>query len=225
MLWAVPVLATIAAGVIDITPPLPGADEVVSRMVERDNQRQSALEGYTAMRRYVLENRDFRKRAEMLVRLTCGRDGSKQFETVSFSGWGGARKLVFSRLLKAETEASDTRVRDDSRMIPQNYSFETVGEEPVNDRPAYVLAVTPKEPKKYLMQGKIWIDAEEYAIVRIEGAPAKNPSIWIRNVRFVRTYAKHGALWLPGTDDSVTDVRVFGSTVLTIEYFDYALAQ
>jgi hypothetical protein len=223
MLWAIPILATVAAGVIEGGPPLPGADEVVSRMVERDNQRQSALEGYTAMRRYVLENREFRKRAEMLVRLTCGKDGSKHFDIVSFSGWGGARSHVFSRLLKAEEEASEPHARDESRMIPQNYLFEMAGKEELNGRLAYVLAVTPKEPKKYLIHGKIWIDADDYAIVRMEGGPVKNPSFWIKSVHFKHMYEKQGEFWLPAMDDSVTSVRIFGSTELTIEYFDYSL--
>ncbi|HTA43751.1 MAG TPA: outer membrane lipoprotein-sorting protein [Bryobacteraceae bacterium] len=224
MLWTLLLLAAVAAGTINVGTPLPVADEVVSRMLQRDNERQAALEGYTAMRRYVLENRDFHKRAEMLVRLTCGKDGSKQFEIVSSSGWGGARKHVFTRLLKAEEEASEPQVRNESRMIPENYSFETVGDEEVNGRRAYVLAVTPKEPKKYLMHGKIWVDAEDYAITRMEGAPVKNPSFWIKSVHFAHTYEKQGAFWLPAADDSVTNVRVFGSTELTIEYFDYSLA-
>src|SRR5258708_4195635 len=46
---------------------LPSADDVVAKMMERDNQRQAALHGYTAVRRYVLENSRHHKRAEMLV--------------------------------------------------------------------------------------------------------------------------------------------------------------
>ena len=47
-----------------------------------------------AFRRYVVENRNHHKRAEMLVRMTCREDGSKQFEVVSENGWGGATKHV-----------------------------------------------------------------------------------------------------------------------------------
>ena len=201
---------------------LPTADEVVAKMMARDNERQATLYGYTASRRYVLENHRHHKRAEMLVRMTCLRDGSKQFETISETGWGGARKHVFPRLLEAETEASRPGLRERSRLIPENYVFEMVGTEYVDERPAYVIAIAPKTPNKYLMQARIWIDADEYAIVRIEGKPAKNPSFWTKSVHFVHKYEKRESFWFPVSDRSVTDVRIFGSTEVTIEYFDYA---
>lgn len=201
--------------------PLPTGDEVVARMMARDNERQAALYGYTAARRYVLVNQRHHKRAEMLVRVICLPDGSKRFETISETGWGGARKHVFPRLLEAETEASRPGQRERSRIIPGNYVFEMAGTESVNGRPAYVIAIAPKTPNKYLMQARIWIDAEEYAIVRIDGKPAKKPSFWIKSVHFVHQYEKQGPFWFPVSDRSVTDVRIFGSTEVTIEYFDY----
>ena len=206
----------------DSTLQLPTGDEVVARMMARDNERQATLYGYTAARRYVLENQRHHKRAEMLVRMTCLRDGSKQFETISENGWGGARKHVFPRLLEAETEASRPGLRERSRLIPENYVFEMIGTDYVKERPAYVISITPKTPNKYLTQGRIWIDADEYAIVRIEGKPAKNPSFWIKSVHFVHNYEKRGSFWFPVSDRSVTDARIFGSTEVTIEYFDYA---
>jgi len=200
---------------------MPTADEVVGRMQERDRERQSALDSYTARRRYVLENERHHKRAEMLVRMKCLKDGSKEFEIVSSAGWGVARSHVFPGLLSAETDASQPGSRERSRITPENYTFEMVGTETVNQRPAHVIAVTPKTSNKYLMKGKIWVDAEEYAIVRIEGQPAKNPSFWIKSVHFVHTYAKQGPVWLPLSDKSVTDVRILGTTDLKIEYFGY----
>jgi hypothetical protein len=206
----------------DSNQPLPAADEVVAKMIERDNQRQAALRGYTASRRYVLENSRHHKRAEMLVAMTCLDNGSKQFQTVSANGWGAARSHVFPRLLESESEASLPGVRERSRITPENYSFEMLGKESINQRPAYIIAIAPKTQNKYLVQGRIWVDAEDYAIVRIEGKPAKNPSFWIKSVHFVHTYQKSGFLWLPASDRSVTDVRILGATELTIEYFDYA---
>jgi hypothetical protein len=65
------------------------------------------------------------------------------------------------------------------------------------------------------------VDADEYAIVRVEGKPAKNPSFWIKSVHFVRDCDKSGSFWFPVSDRSVTDVRIFGVTEMTIEYLDY----
>jgi hypothetical protein len=199
----------------------PGADQVIGRMLERDGERQSSLDGYTARRRYVLENVRHHKRAEMLVRVKCGKDGAKEFEIVSSAGWGVVRSHVFPRLLEAETDAARPDLRERSRIIPENYSFEMTGTEIVNGRQAYVIAVIPKTSNKYLIKGKIWVDAEEYAIVRIEGQPAKSPSFWTKSVHFVHNYAKQGPFWLPLSDESVTDVRILGATDLKIEYIGY----
>lgn len=213
--------SAIAMAADDSGVQLPTAHEVVAKMMTRDKERQAMLYGYTAVRRYVLENQRYHKQAEMLVRITCLQDGSKQFETLSATGWGGARKHVFTRLLEAETEASRPGVRERSRIIPENYAFEMVRAEYVDGRPAYVMVIAPKTPNKYLMQGRIWIDAEDYAIVRIEGKPAKNPSFWIKSVHFVHNYEKRESFWFPVSDRSVTDARIFGSTEVTIEYFAY----
>ena len=202
-------------------PAFQSADEVVAKMMARDRERQAALHGYTAVRRYVLENHSRHKRAEMLVRVTCLEDGSKQFEVVGANGWGGARKFVFPRLLGAETEAARPDLRERSRITPDNYTFQLDGMEYVRGRQAYVLTIEPKTENKYLARGKIWVDADEYAILRIEGAPAKNPSFWVKSVHFVHDYDKDGPYWFPASDRSVTDVRIFGATEMTIEYFDY----
>ena len=83
------------------------------------------------------------------------------------------------------------------------------------------MAIEPKTANKYLALGRIWVDAEDYAIVRVEGKPSKNPSFWFKSVHFVHDYDKNGDFWFPVSDHSVTDVRIFGATEMTIEYFDY----
>jgi hypothetical protein len=215
------VLTVLMADGDAIAPRPRTADEVVAGMLAHDSERQAMLHGYTANRRYVLENRGHHKRAEMVVRMMCREDGSKQFEVVSENGWGGARKHVFPRLLEAEVEAAHPDRRDRSRITPENYSFEMAGTECVRSRWAYVMAIEPKTANKYLIRGRIWVDANEYAIIRIEGVPAKNPSFWFKSVEFSHDYDKTGSFWFPTLDHSVTDVRIFGSTELTIEYLDY----
>jgi hypothetical protein len=205
-----------------LTSATPTADEIVAKMIAHDSERQSALHGYTGSRRYVLENRNHHKRAEMLVRMTCREDGSKQFDVVSENGWGGAMKHVFPRLLDAEVEAARPDLRERSRITPENYTFEIAGTEDIRGRLAYVISIEPKTQNKYLARGRIWVDADEYAIIRVEGQPSKNPSFWFKSVHFVHEYDKSGKFWFPVSDRSVTDVRIFGATEMNIEYFDYA---
>jgi MucB/RseB N-terminal domain len=106
---------------------------------------------------------------------------------------GRARgKFVFPRLLEAEIDAARPGFREQSLIVPDNYRFEMVGTESVRGRPAYMIAIEPRTANKYLTRGKIWVDAEEYAIVRVDGKPAKSPSFWIKSVHFVHDYGKTG---------------------------------
>jgi len=212
-------LATFAS--TQATAPLPSAEEVVAKMMRFDVQRQSELTGYTATRRYVAVNE--KRRAEMLVRVECASDGAKQFTILTEEGSGSIRKHVFQKLLSEETEASRRGARNNTRLTPANYDFQIVGQETLETGPAYVLEVSPRTPNKYLINGKIWVDANDYSIVRIEGQPARNPSFWVRNVHFVHTYQKVGEFWFASSTDTTSQIRIFGDSELTIENTDYKL--
>ena len=55
------IYASVAAAADDpATQSLPAAEEVVSRMAASDLHRQSSIDGYAGMRRYILENRKLR---------------------------------------------------------------------------------------------------------------------------------------------------------------------
>jgi hypothetical protein len=202
---------------------LPSVDEVIAKLVQRDQERRSAFQGYTSVRQYVLENTKHHKEAYMIVRMTQCKDGSKEFKILTSSGWSGGRKHVFPKLLEAEAEASRPGSPEDSRMTPENYSFAMLRLDQVDGRKTFVLEVAPQKQKKYLMRGTIWVDAEDFAIVRMEGEPAKNPSFWIKSVQFSHKYQKVGPFWLAASDNSVSDARIFGPTELRIDYFDYVV--
>jgi outer membrane lipoprotein-sorting protein len=200
---------------------LPSAEDVVAKMMHYDAQRQSELTGYSATRRYVAVNKN--RRAEMTVHVECAKDGSKQFTVISEDGSGSIRKHVFQKLLSEETEASRRGTRTSTRLIPANYDFQIVGQESLGTGPTYVLEVSPKTPNKYLIRGKIWVDAHDYSIVRIEGQPARNPSFWVHSVHFVHTYQKVAEFWFASSTDTTSEIRIFGESELTIENVDYKL--
>jgi negative regulator of sigma E activity len=217
------ICASVAAAADDpVTQSPPTAEEVVSRMAASDLHRQSSIDGYAGMRRYVLENRKLKKRAEMLVRVKGDADGTKHFEVISEDGWKSANSHVLRKMLDSESETSLPQVRATSKLNFTNYEFEMLRVEVVAGRSAYVLNVKPKRKEKYLFQGQIWVDAEDYALVRAEGSPAKNPSFWTKSTHFIQLYKKAGPLWFPLATQSVTEARIFGTTDVNIEYFDYA---
>src|SRR5438309_3856573 len=170
------------------------------------------------MRRYVLENDRMNKHAEMVVRVEGDEDETKHFEVVSDEGWKAAQKHVLAKMLAKESEASSPEMRLKARLSPENYQLNLAKTELLGDRMAYVIDVVPRRHEERLIEGRIWIDAQDYALARVEGKPAKNPSFWTSSVHFVHTYQKSGPFWFPASTESVTEVHIFGSTSLTIDY-------
>jgi hypothetical protein len=193
-------------------------------MVQADEKRLAEFQGYTAIRRYSLENKRVNKSAEIMVRVTCTSTGSRSFAVLSESGSSIIRSRVLRKLIEAEAQASQQDAREQNRIVPSNYDFRLTGSETTDGRPAHVLEIVPKTPNRFLIRGRIWVDAEEYAISRIEGTPARNPSFWTRSIHIVHRYRKTGPFWLPTLNHSRAEARIFGSTDVTIEYFDYLLS-
>ena len=206
----------------DLTVGL-SADEVVDRMLEMNQARAAALQQYTSERLYVADNPHFSKRAEVSVQELYVRPGRKDLKIISVNGSAIVQHKVIDKLIEAEIEAARQENRDQTYVTPQNYEFRLIGIEEIDDRSCYVLDVTPRVQKKYLMQGQIWVDASEFAIVRMEGSPAKNPSFWTKKVHFVRRYGKHGQFWLPASVESESDLWIAGKSTLRIEYSDYRI--
>ena len=177
LLLAALFLLPASAAAADESPSIPTAEEIVARMGSRDLQRQVSIEGYAGMRRYVLDNQHLHKRAEMLVQVQGDPDGTKHFEVVSEEGWKAAHKHVLRKMLESESETSHPEARAKARINPENYDFKMAGTEVIDGRAAYVLEVSPKRKEKYLFRGRIWVDAEDYALAPCRGPSCKEPFV------------------------------------------------
>jgi len=201
------------------------ANEIIDRMVVADDQRLAKLAGYTGMRKYHLENQRFHKTAGMTVRVDFDPAGTKKFEVVAEEGSKVIRHRVLQPMLDAESEGSRKGDRERSRIIPKNYDFKLIGADTSSGSKNYVFEISPKTQNKFLMRGKIWVDAKDYAVTQVEGTPAKNPSFWTRNIHIAHHYGKVGAFWLPLLNSSSADALIFGRTSVTIEYSDYVVRE
>lgn len=200
------------------------SEQVVRRMVETNHRRTMALRNYSSVRTYHLELHGLlHLKADMKVRMTYHWPGKKDFTVLSQSGSGFMRKHVLKKLIEAENEASGRREHRQSAITPRNYSFQLAGYENDGGNHYYILEAVPRAKRKFLFKGRIWVNARNFAITRIEGQPAKSLSWWTTRVNFVYQYKKVGPFWLPASNETKTRVRIFGRSFLTIKYQDYNL--
>jgi outer membrane lipoprotein-sorting protein len=198
-------------------------DDIVARMLDRNRLRSEQLQRYSAVRTYEIRNPEGKLAAQAVVRVDYQAPDKKTFNKTSEKGSGIVRHLVFDRLMQSETETSSGREHRNSAITAANYSFTLVGEEDAGPYHCFVLEATPKSKEKYLFEGKIWIDAEDFAIAKIAGHPAKKPSFWINSVDFVRQYQRIDGFWLPYRDETFVEVKIYGRRIFTVDHQQYVI--
>jgi len=144
------------------------------------------------------------------------------YTVVSQSGSKLLINRVLLKLLDSEREA--LRNRSQVELSPANYDFDALGTEPLQGAgPCYILGVRPRKDNKFLYRGKIWVDAQEFAVVRMEGRPAKSPSFWIKETEIDSNWQKVAGFWFIQHTRSVSHIRLGGTATLTIDYRDYQI--
>jgi hypothetical protein len=199
-------------------------EEVVQRMVLRNQQRADALHGFQGTRTYRLIYQGFpmRREAEMVTTIVYRAPDSKQFTEISQTGSKLIIDRVFRKLLESEQDALKDENRARTALNTENYNFTLTAYEPGPPQ-NYVFQVEPKIPSKFLYRGKVWIDAQDFAVSRMEVEPAKSPSFWTKKSEISHVYAKVDGYWLPKQNRSVSAIRLGGQAVLTIDYNDYKI--
>jgi len=200
-------------------------EQVVKNLVQMNLQRVQALHAYQGTRSYRAEYHGFpgTRSAEMVVSVKYLFPGKKEFIVQSATGSKLIIDKVFKKLLEAENDVLDTETRRRSALTDDNYRFTLIGYESGSSGAAYVLQVEPRTKDKFLYRGRIWVDAEDFAVVRLEAEPGKNPSFWIKKAEIVHVYKKVSDFWLPAYNHSVTAMRFGGRAELTIDYKDYEI--
>jgi hypothetical protein len=208
-----------------IESPL-ATQEVVRRMVSLTARRHQALRSYTAMRHYHLDYHGLgREVADMDVRVRYDAPGPKQLTVISESGSGMLRDHVLDPLIKREKEEAEIESQTGSVFVPENYAFTLVDYPHPGGQPDYVLAVQPRKnaQHRFLFKGKIWLDPNDFGMIRAEGRSVHSPSFWISHFDFVYRGQRLDGFWLPATNRTVAHLRLFGHAVLDITYTDFNL--
>ena len=213
----------------DVTAPVeplsPDIDEskLFTELLAHNELRNAALLGYTEQRTYEVTDTTGKVRAQESGQMEYRAPDKKTFVTTSESGSGLVRRLALNPLIASEIEAASGKQHHDSSITPANYTFELLGEQQVGPYHCFVVRAIPKRRDKYLFEGKVWIDTQDFAVVRIAGHPAKKLSFWIERADFVREYQKIDGFWLSKKDETFVKVRMYGHKVLTIDHQNYTV--
>jgi len=150
--------------------------------------------------------------------------GQIVYRVIRFDGDETVKRDVIARYLTAEKEAR-TKLAGSLAITPENYRFKYKGTADWLDQTAYVFQVTPKKKRLGLYKGELWIDSKTYLPLREWGELVKNPSVFLKNVYFVRDYYIWEDRSIPRRIISEVSTRLVGKAQLTIWFNNYALGE
>ena len=187
-------------------------------MVEKGREQDLAVRGYRAIRRFEASNRRFKVRANLTVLTTFQEPDHYESEVIDFQGSKFIRARVFEKILDEEKEASKRDTKPETDILPENYDFELAGTETCGDRKCYKLTIHPRRKSRFLLEGFILVDCEDYGLVRIQGSPSKRLSFWTLRTKIERQYENRAGVWMTTRIGSVSDLVVAGPSTLSITY-------
>ena len=220
-LWLIILAVALGGGPASGQTPLAAmdAEEILTRMEEGNAARFQALDSFQGRRRYFAENPRLRQKAFVVVETRYDAGQGKQFRILERGGSRAVERRVFVPMLETETANSKPRAREAVDICRRNYVFSLEGLDAATH--AFIFTVKPRTDSRYLFRGRIWVDADDFAIQRIEGEPAQRLSFWLRSNRFVHEYAKFGSFWFPIRNRTEVQLRLFGKSRMGIDYYGY----
>jgi hypothetical protein len=195
----------------DSAPPL-ALDEILVRMSRQVAKRDRDLLAYECIQNYRLAYSGFfgNRSAEMVVRVRFQSPDVLEVNVVSESGSEVLRNRVLHRIVEAEREAFWPENRSKNALDASNYRFSFVRLETTGNAASYVLYAEPLASSKFLIRGRIWVNAASFAVERVEAEPARNPSFWIKKNTIEQTYSPIHGFWLPARMLTASTIRPGG---------------
>jgi hypothetical protein len=198
--------------------PAPDVGTIVSRMVAARQDDQAHMRAYVVERDYRLLDTQEQPKAQVIASITHSPPDQNQYNIERSSGGMGAK--VLRDIVQKENESLQGASRRE--ISQQNYEFQLLGMENVDGRNCFVLSLSPRRDEKDLIRGKLWVDAADYRIHRLEGNPAKSPSWWIRDLHILMIFASVDGMWLHTFTQAIAQVRFKGTYVMESRDVQYS---
>ena len=200
--------------------------EILDAVEKAEKDREARLLGYFVHESYALFRRGDRDpSAVMDVATTYIKDKGKSYQVVRESG-SRIGRFILKKILQNEEQLSQGQQRADALITSRNYDM-SVPDSVVHElygRNCLVLQINPKRSSPYLLDGKIWVDATNYHVVRVEGTATATAALGLSGRPMVeRDYAEVNGFPVAIHARSVSSQVLLGETVVEIKYENYKL--
>lgn len=209
--WSV--IAAASAGTIS-------GDNILAKVADASNR--GLVVAYSGIREYRLRNLRFGKQAVVSVRVTYRPNQGKRFEVLERSGTPALVGIV-DRILASEADESRPSNEETHEISPHNYKTQFARIETVGGRVCYAIGLKPRHKDKYLIDGTLWVDADSFAFVRLDGSTSTSVSMWVGTPHITQEFRQIAGVTVPTVLRSVSSSMWLGTSELEIRYSDYRI--
>jgi len=193
-------------------------DQIVANMQRAEAAFRDQGIAYTVIREYQLSAQGAQHpSSDVVAQVNVLSPSAKDYSIVKSEGSDRGAGIVRKVL---DHEAQMAGQSEQHEISGRNYDFALLGRETVDGHDCYVLQLRPKREAVELINGKAWIDAQNFAMRQIQGSTAKNPSIWLKGLTLTINYGQVNGVWVQTSTQAVADVRFAGPHVLTSRELD-----
>ncbi len=160
--------------------------------------------------------------AEMTVRVTYRKGVGKSYKVLSQSGSAVIQHFGLKPLLENEQEINDPAKVAESWFTTANYEMhvEPGQTRALEGRTCVGVAIKPKRKAPNMIDGTLWVDPANGAILEVDGIASKSPNVFAGTTHMLRDYAMMDG-YAMATKARAESIGLFGRTVVTIAYSDY----
>ncbi|HKD85411.1 MAG TPA: outer membrane lipoprotein-sorting protein [Terriglobales bacterium] len=193
-------------------------DQILNRMQQSETESRQQSVAYRVTREYQLAPAGAQQpSSEVVAEINFLPPSAKDYSIVKSEGNDRGAGIV-RKVLDHEKEMAGRS--EQVEITPRNYDFKLLGRDVLDGHDCYRLELSPKRNAMELVKGQAWVDADSFAIRKIEGTTAKSPSFWIKDLKVTINYGQVEGVWLQTSTQATADVRFAGPHVLTSRELD-----
>ena len=207
----------------DAGGPAESVDAVSAQVDAVVRSRFEHIGRYTVRERYaVYRNGATDPAAEETVQVVYQKSTGNAYTTVSKAGSSMFRSRAIEPALESERQVNDPAMRQQVMLTAANYEFEVEpAKSSVNGRDCFVLDLKARRKTPYLVDGKAWVDAKTYLLVRIRGTQSKSSSLLAGMPLITRDFADISGFAMVVHEEIEVHTFLLGETIIKIDYDGY----
>ncbi len=197
----------------------PQSDAIVNKYLSATSEQQNAMRGASMQVDIDAELPKLQKHGKLQALRNISKLGKITYHALGFSGDTTIKNEVIARYLSTDAQGEQGQ---DISINPVNYKFKYKGLQDEAGQRVYVFQLSPRKKRVGLFKGELWLDPQTCMPVREAGRFVKSPSIFLKKMEFVRTYAIQDGLAVPQHIESKVETRFFGTVNFNIDYSNFS---